>query len=39
MRKGREQQRAMQQARHFRHIIRERCAARYMTKRGIMGQR
>ena len=39
MRNGREQQHAMQQPRHFRHIIRERCAARHMTKRGIMGQR
>ena len=39
MRDGGEQQRAMQQAGHFRHIIGERCAARHMTKRGIMGQR
>ena len=39
MRDGREQQRAMQQARHFRHIIGERCPARHMSKRRIMGQR
>jgi hypothetical protein len=36
MRDGGEQQRAMQQARRFRHIIRKGCAARYLTERRIM---
>ena len=39
MRNGRKQQGAMQQPRHFRHIIREGRTARHMTKRGIMRQR
>jgi hypothetical protein len=38
MRNWREQQRTMQQARRFRHIIREGRATRHMAKRRIMGE-